>query len=75
MVSVAPAVTFPLPAGVAHVPSPLQNVVLDALVPEFRLLTDRFPLTSVASATAPKLGRPAAFPCKTVVVVPRLAST
>ena len=29
----------PVPAGVAHVPSPLQNVEELALVPEFKLFT------------------------------------
>ena len=37
----------PPPAGVAHVPSPRQNVVEDALVPEFRFVTGRFPVTPV----------------------------
>ena len=37
-----------------------------------RLDTGRLPLTSLASATAPKVGLPAALPCRTVVVVPRL---
>ena len=45
-------VTVPVPpdAGVAHVPSPRQNVVPLALVPLFKLATGRFPVTSVASA-------------------------
>jgi hypothetical protein len=34
------------PAGVAHVPSPRQNVELEAEVPEFRFPTGRFPVTS-----------------------------
>lgn len=33
------------PLGVAHVPSPRQNVVPDAAVPLFRLVTGRFPVT------------------------------
>jgi hypothetical protein len=74
MVSVAAAVTFPDPAGVAHVPSPLQNVDDDALVPEFKLVTGRLPLTSVLNTTAPNEGNPAALPCRTVVVVPVDAS-
>ena len=74
-VSVPAAVTFPLPAGVAHVPSPRQNVVLEAEVPELRLVTGRLPLTSEDNETAPKVGRPAALPWSTVVVVPRLART
>lgn len=35
------------PAGVAHVPSPRQNVVLDALVPLLRFVTGRLPVTPV----------------------------
>ena len=72
MVNVPPAVTFPLPAGVAHVPSPRQKVELLADVPELRFVTGKFPVTSALRLTAPKLGTPAAFPCNTVVVVPRL---
>ena len=70
IVSVPAAVTFPLPAGVAHVPSPLQNVLDDADVPEFRFVTGKFPVTSAERLTALKLGTPAALPCSTVVVVP-----
>ncbi len=70
MVSVPAAVTFPLPAGVAHVPSPRQKVLDDALVPEFRLATGRFPVTSALKLTALNDGTPAALPCNTVVVVP-----
>src|ERR1051326_1277084 len=70
MVSVPAAVTFPLPAGVAHVPSPLQKVELLAEVPEFKLVTGRLPVTSAARLTAPNEGTPAALPCSTVVVVP-----
>ena len=72
IVSVPPAVTFPLPAGVAHVPSPRQKVELDADVPELRFVTGKFPVTSALRLTAPNDGTPAAFPCSTVVVVPRL---
>ena len=54
--------TLPAPAGVAHVPSPRQNVVEEAPLPEFKFPTGRFPLTSVVRATAPKLGRPEALP-------------
>ena len=38
-------------ASVAHVPSPRQKVVELALVPEFRLATGRFPVTSEARRT------------------------
>jgi hypothetical protein len=37
----------PPPAGVAQVPSPLQNVVLEADVPLLRLVTGKFPVTPV----------------------------
>lgn len=47
VIVVVPIVIPLLPAGVAHVPSPRQNVEDDALVPEFRLLTDRLPVTPV----------------------------
>lgn len=40
-------VTVPAPAGTAHVPSPRQNVPLEALVPELRFVTGRFPVTSL----------------------------
>lgn len=66
----APAVTFPLPAGVAHVPSPRQKVVLEADVPLFRLVTGKLPVTSALKLTALNDGTPAALPCRTVVVVP-----
>ena len=53
---------MPDPAGVAHVPSPLQKVELEALVPEFRFVVGRLPVTSADRETAPKVGKPAAFP-------------
>jgi hypothetical protein len=43
------------PPGAAHVPSPRQNVELDALVPLLRLATGRLPVTPVLR------GRPVAF--------------
>lgn len=46
-VRVADVVTLPDPDGVAHVPSPRQNVEDDADVPEFRFVTGRFPVTPV----------------------------
>lgn len=49
------AVTVPEPAGVAHVPSPRQKVDADALVPELRFVTGRFPVTPVVN------GNPVAF--------------
>lgn len=48
-------VTVPLPDGDAHVPSPRQYVEDDALVPLFRLVTGRLPVTPVVS------GSPVAF--------------
>jgi hypothetical protein len=62
---------IPVAGGLAHVPSPLQKVLLLALVPLFRFVTGRFPVTSAVNETAPKDGAPPAFPCKTVVEVPR----
>ena len=45
-ISVNGVQTFITPNGEAHVPSPLQNVDEDALVPELRWLTPRLPVTS-----------------------------
>ena len=51
-VKLAPAlVTVPLPAGVAHVPSPRQNVDDDAPVPLFRCVTPRLPVMSALKST------------------------
>ncbi len=63
---------IPVAGGLAHVPSPLQNVLDDAAVPLFKFVTGRLPVTSALNETDPKLGAPPAFPCNTVVVVPRL---
>ena len=63
---------IPVAGGLAHVPSPLQNVLDEADVPLFKFATGKFPVTSVLSETDAKLGAPPAFPCNTVVVVPRL---
>jgi hypothetical protein len=55
---VATLVTVPEPDdGVAQVPSPRQNVVEDALVPPFRLLTDKLPVTPVDSGSPVALVR------------------
>jgi hypothetical protein len=43
-------------AGVPHVPSPLQNVEADALVPEFRLVTGRLPVTPLDKSTCAQAG-------------------
>jgi hypothetical protein len=59
----------PPPAGVAQVPSPLQNVVLDADVPLFKLVTGRFPVTPVDN------GKPVAFVNVTLVGVPKMGVT
>ena len=53
---------IPVAGGEAHVPSPLQNVELDALVPLFRFVTGRLPVTSAVKETLPKDGAPPAFP-------------
>ena len=53
MVTFVPAtmeVTPLAPAGVAHVPSPLQKVVPEAEVPLPRFVTGRLPDTPVSSA-------------------------
>lgn len=55
--------------GVDHVPSPRQNVVDDADVPEFRFVTGRFPVTPVDN------GKPVALVNVNVVGVPRLGVT
>lgn len=47
-------------------------LAVEALVPP--LATARVPVTSAVRLTAPNVGAPAALPCRTVVVVPRLAS-
>lgn len=50
----------PEPAGVPHVPSPLQKVEEEAEVPEFRCVTPRFPVTSeLAKSTAEEESNPA----------------
>ena len=43
---------MPPPEGVAHVPSPRQNVLDDADVPELRLPTGKFPVTPPAPPAA-----------------------
>jgi hypothetical protein len=61
--------------GGAQVESPRQNVFAVAPVPELRLPTGRFPLTSVARLTDPKVGGPPEFPWRTVVDDPRVPRT
>ena len=53
---VAPTLVTPVPAGVAQDPSPRQNVVALALVPLFRFVTGRFPVTVVERSTFPHAG-------------------
>jgi len=48
-------VTVPPPAGVDQVPSPRQKVNADALVPEFRFVTGRLPVTCVDKLTPLKV--------------------
>ena len=50
------------------------KTALSAVPPVPPLPTGRVPVTSAVRLTAPKVGAPAALPCRTVVVVPRLAS-
>jgi hypothetical protein len=58
-------VTVPaLAGGVAQDPSPRQNVVADALVPEFKLVTGKLPVTPVVS------GKPVALVNVTLIGVP-----
>ena len=47
-------------------------LAVEALVPP--LATAKVPVMSAVRLTAPNVGAPAALPCRTVVVVPRLAS-
>src|SRR3954462_2104794 len=74
--------------GVAHVASPRQNVVLEALVPELRFATGRLPVTALLLArfTAPKasavpdrrstwLSLAAAMLAKSAVALPVTPST
>lgn len=52
VIVVVPIVILSLPpAGVAQVPSPRQNVEDEALVPEFRLATGKFPVIPVESGS------------------------
>ena len=55
----------PPPLGVAHVPSPRQNVALDAPVPLLRLVTGKLPVTSLARLTCWHVATPAADSART----------
>lgn len=65
----------PVPAGVAQVPSPLQNVEELALVPLFKFVTGRFPVTPVvrgsplALVRVNEVGVPMAKPLGNVVLM------
>ena len=68
-------VTVPEPAGVAQVPSPRQNVLLEALVPLLSRLTDKLPIawltgTLVAFVRSPEAIVPSAPPAKRRAPVP-----
>jgi hypothetical protein len=53
----ASSTQFPLAApAAAHVPSPLQNVLEDAEVPELRLVTGKFPVTPLARLICAQAG-------------------
>ena len=60
---------MPAPEGMAHAPSPRQNVLGPALVPEPRFPTGRLPVTPVVN------GSPVAFVKVTDVGVPRIGVT
>jgi len=62
-------VTVPDPAGVDQMPSPRQNVDALADVPEFKLVTGRFPVTPVVR------GRPVAFVSNPLATVPNAGVT
>ncbi len=69
-------VTSPLnSAAVIAVALPRIKPTRVEVVPVPPFATGNVPLTSAARATAAKDGAPAALPCKTVVVVPRLPNT
>ena len=59
-------VTVPAPAGAAQTPSPRQKVEEEALVPELRFVTGRFPVTPV------ERGRPVALMSEPLEGVPRV---
>ena len=62
----ATLVTVPVPAvGVAQAPSPLQKVEAEALVPLFKLVTGKLPVTPVLS------GSPVAFVSVPLLGVPK----
>ena len=62
-------VTVPAPAGAAQEPSPRQNVLADADVPLFKLVTGRLPVTPVLS------GSPVALVKVALAGVPRTGAT
>jgi hypothetical protein len=68
----ATLVTVPLPAGVAHVPSPRQYVELDAPVPLFRFATGRFPVKFRLILPLDVTGLPVMVKSEPVWVIPTL---
>jgi hypothetical protein len=61
--------TSPPPAGAAQAPSPRQNVLADADVPLFKLVTGKLPVTPVVK------GNPVAFVKVALAGVPRTGAT
>jgi hypothetical protein len=67
---IATDVTVPDPAGVAQVPSPRQKVVEPALVPEFKLLTGKFPVMPPLEGEARLIGGTSALTIARGVIAP-----
>jgi hypothetical protein len=67
---VAMLVTVPPPAGVAHVPSPRQKVLDEALVPLFRFVTGRLPVTSEFARLTAELVTVCVLPAKCAIPTP-----
>ena len=78
IVAVTPAVEVPVPPlAIGRIPDTfaVRSTKVVEVVPVPPLAMGRVPDTSAVNDTAPKVGAPAALPCKTVVVVPKLPST
>jgi hypothetical protein len=60
----------PPPPAEAHVPSPLQNVEEEALVPEFRFVTGKFPVTSAFARLTAELVTVWVEPAKWAIPTP-----
>ena len=65
----ATLVTVPEPTGVAHAPSPRQNVDAEAEVPPFKFVTGKLPVTPVDR------GNPVALVNVALVGVPKMGVT